>query len=211
MKREEKNAISRQRILNAALNEFSKKGYGGASLNAVCAENSISKGIIYHHFKDKDELYLICVRDCFNALTAYMEDVKEDMLGNIEQRLSAYFDARLRFFAEHPLYLGIFLDVVLNPPIHLRTQLAEAQSAFDTLNISVLTELLESTPLRKGISLAAVTEDFRMYMDFFNARFCGAITDDITLEDVLHEHEERSHRQLSILLYGVLEHKDEND
>ena len=54
MKREEKNALSRQRILEAALREFSEKGYAAASLNTVCAENGISKGIIYHYFADKE-------------------------------------------------------------------------------------------------------------------------------------------------------------
>ncbi|SHK44204.1 TetR/AcrR family transcriptional regulator [Hespellia stercorisuis] len=211
MKREEKNAISRQRILDAALKEFSEKGYGGASLNTVCAENAISKGIIYHYFKDKDELYLLCVTDCFNTLTAYMKAMQEDVSATIERRLSAYFDARLRFFAENPLYLGVFLDVVLNPPAHLAMQIANARDAFDALNISVLTALLESAPLRKGLSAAAVTEDFRMYMDFFNARFRVALADAVTPEDALREHEERSHRQLSILLHGVLEHQDEKD
>ena len=38
MKREEKNALSRQRILDAAMEEFSRNGYDGASLNTVCAE-----------------------------------------------------------------------------------------------------------------------------------------------------------------------------
>ena len=43
MKREEKNALSRQRILDAAMEEFSAKGYAGASLNTVCGEKGISK------------------------------------------------------------------------------------------------------------------------------------------------------------------------
>ena len=50
MKREEKSALSRQRILDAATEEFSQKGYEGASLNTVWAKKGISKGIIYHHF-----------------------------------------------------------------------------------------------------------------------------------------------------------------
>ena len=65
MKREEKSALARQRILDAAGEEFARKGYEGASLNTVWAEKGISKGIIYHHFRDKKELYLLCVEDCF--------------------------------------------------------------------------------------------------------------------------------------------------
>lgn len=68
MKREEKNAQTRQRIVDAALEEFSQKGFEGASLNVVCAQNDLSKGIIYHYFKDKDELYLLCVGLCFDEM-----------------------------------------------------------------------------------------------------------------------------------------------
>ena len=53
MKREEKNQISRQRILESAAKEFAEKGYGLSSINVICAEGDISKGILYHYFKDK--------------------------------------------------------------------------------------------------------------------------------------------------------------
>ena len=47
MKREEKNQQMRQRIMDSALMEFSKQGYGGSSINTICAAQNISKGIVY--------------------------------------------------------------------------------------------------------------------------------------------------------------------
>ncbi|MCY1713296.1 TetR/AcrR family transcriptional regulator [Caproiciproducens galactitolivorans] len=210
MKREEKNAQSRQRILEASLREFSAKGYDGASLNTVCTKNDISKGIIYHYFKDKDEIYLFCVQECFEKLTSYITDAIKGMAGSVEQRLRGYFDARLRFFAENPLYLGIFTDAALNPHDSLLGDITEARKAFDELNISVLTGLLESTTLRKGVTVSAVVEDFRMYMDYFNLCFKAALAGAYSPEQALRKHEERCHRQLGILLYGVLGDRDEN-
>ncbi len=203
MKREEKNALSRQRILNAALREFSKKGYDAASLNTMCAEDYISKGIIYHYFKDKDELYLLCASMCYEALTTYLE--QHGGGDTRESRLQSYFDARLQFFAENPVYLGIFLNATLNPPAQLVALLAKVKEPFDILNIKTLTALLEGAPLRPGISISAVTEDFRLYMDYFNARFREVLNEAKTPEQALCEHEERCHRQLDILLHGVLE------
>ena len=126
MKREDKSVMSRQRILEAAFEEFASKGYDGASLNAVWVEKGISKGIIYHHFKDKDEIYPACVAICFDALTAwcarrlvrsplgalaaYLEPRVKEMHGSVEDCLQAYFNARISFFAENPLFLGIFFD-----------------------------------------------------------------------------------------------------
>ena len=147
MKREEKNALSRQRILDAAMEEFSRRGYEGASLNTVCAEKGLSKGIIYHYFSDKDDLYLLCVKTCFDDLTSYLRDTVRLLSGSVEERLQRYFDARLRFFTEHPLYLGIFTGAVCDPPPGLVPAIAERRRTFDDLNISVLTELLNSVVL----------------------------------------------------------------
>lgn len=203
MKREEKNALARQRILDAALAEFSKKGYTSASLNTICAENDISKGIIYHHFKDKDQLYLLCAADCFQQLTAHLQAVGSGN-GTVEHRLRRYFDARVQFFAEHPLYLGLFLHVVLYPPAHLAQELAQVRKSFDQLNITALTDLLKTAPLRPGLSVDAVVEDFRLYMDYFHTRFRALLARTENPEEALREHEERCHRQIGILLYGVL-------
>lgn len=205
MKREEKNALSRHRILEAACREFSEKGYDGASMNLLCAENELSKGIIYHYYKDKDELYLLCAEECFQKLTEYLLAQTPAADATPEQRLNGYFDARLRFFAENPMQLGIFLSVVLNPPLPLAAQLANVRAAFDAHNRATLAALLQSVPLRPGLSAAAVVDDFCMYMDFFNARFRKVLAEAATPEQALREHEERSHRQLGILLYGVLE------
>lgn len=84
MNRKEKNALSRQRILEAALEEFSRRGYEAASLSNVCAEKGISKGIIYHHFKDKDELFLLCVEDCFTQVSAYLQEAAGRLSGTSE-------------------------------------------------------------------------------------------------------------------------------
>lgn len=108
MKQKTRSALTRQRILDAAMAEFSSKGYEGASLNAACAENGFSKGVVYYHFKDKNELYLLCVQRCFNAVTERLKEAAACLSGTAEERLRSYFDARLRFFTQNPLYLGVF-------------------------------------------------------------------------------------------------------
>ncbi|ULO06857.1 TetR/AcrR family transcriptional regulator [Paenibacillus sp. 19GGS1-52] len=46
------------RILNAALKEFTKKGYQNASTNEIVKEAEISKGLLFHYFNNKKDLYL---------------------------------------------------------------------------------------------------------------------------------------------------------
>ena len=45
-------------LYEAAVDEFSKKSYEDASLNAILKDADMSKGSFYHHFIDKFGLYL---------------------------------------------------------------------------------------------------------------------------------------------------------
>lgn len=44
-----------------------------SSINTICAARDVSKGIIYHYFKSKDDLFLACVEECFQLLTDYLK------------------------------------------------------------------------------------------------------------------------------------------
>lgn len=73
MRKEEKTKLTYERILSAAMEEFGTKSYDSASLTTLCNEKRISKGLVYHNFKNKDELYLKCVEECFKEMTAYFQ------------------------------------------------------------------------------------------------------------------------------------------
>ncbi len=52
---------TRTRILDAALNIFSSKGYHDTRLDEIVTESSTSKGSIYFHFPNKERLFLALV------------------------------------------------------------------------------------------------------------------------------------------------------
>ncbi|MBN2879444.1 MAG: TetR/AcrR family transcriptional regulator [Clostridia bacterium] len=47
----------RDKIINAAIDEFAANGYEKASTNEIVKNAGISRGLLYHYFKDKEELY----------------------------------------------------------------------------------------------------------------------------------------------------------
>ena len=210
MKRELKNALSKQRIIMAALQEFSVKGYEKSSLNTLCQTNNLSKGIIYHHFNSKDELYLACLQQCFEAFSEYMEERKKGFTGTLEEKLKAYFDGRMSFFLENPIYSGIFLDATFHPG-GLAEEISACRKEFEQLSLSILTGFLSQKTLREGLSLPLIVEDFRLYIEYFNLQFAESFRNNlsnISAEEIFREHEARFRRHLSILLYGILEEKD---
>ena len=71
------------------------------------------------------------MRSPLDALAAYLEPRVKEMLGSVEDCLQAYFNARISFFAENPLFLGIFFDASFRPPAALASGIACRQKAFD--------------------------------------------------------------------------------
>jgi len=206
MKQEEKNALAREKILGAALEEYSTHGYNSSSLNKIWALKGLSKGVVYHYYKDKDEIYIICVKRCFDALTDYLSRIVDKLTGSVEEQIKAYFDTRMQFFEENPQYNGLFFDVIVNPPIHLKEKIDQCRYSFDQLNIKVLSGLLKKEPLRDGLNQSLTIEDVRLFLDFFNLRFK---MENQKRDVALKEHEDMCHRELDILFYGVLKRDHE--
>ena len=58
MKRtKEEAALTRQMVLDAALKVFSRKGFSQATLEEVAREAGLTRGAIYWHFKNKNEIF----------------------------------------------------------------------------------------------------------------------------------------------------------
>ena len=61
MKKMEKTEITVSKIIEAAMQEFGQNGYAGGTVNNIC-KSGINKGLLYHNFSGKDELYMTCLR-----------------------------------------------------------------------------------------------------------------------------------------------------
>lgn len=204
MKRDEKTQIMRCKIMDSALAEFSRQGYGASSINTICTAQNISKGIVYHYFKTKDVLYLACVEECFQQLTEYLQTNISYENSSIEKQLEIYFTLRTRFFQTYPVYQRIFCEAVTAPPAHLKSEIQKCKQNFDTLSTQILRQLLNPVSLRPDISIEDVIETFRQFQDFINIRYQMTDLNGHSFE----EREENCLKALNILLYGVIQRKE---
>ena len=81
MTQKERQARSRHAIFLAALEEFSKNDYDTVTMDSICQGHGISKGMMYHYYSNKDELFLLCVKDTFQALKAQIERDAAELSG----------------------------------------------------------------------------------------------------------------------------------
>jgi TetR/AcrR family transcriptional regulator len=100
-KREPKQRGStEQRIVNAALREFSRHGYEGARIDQIAKRAGINKAMIYYHFKGKEKLYVRILTDTF-----------KDIYSNIEGTISDDWDTLENFYSFLEQYIA-YIDSI---------------------------------------------------------------------------------------------------
>jgi AcrR family transcriptional regulator len=62
-------ADTRQGLVDAAHKLFTRRGYRSGSLDEVCTRAGVTKGALYHHFKNKEDLFL-----------AVLDDIEKDLV-----------------------------------------------------------------------------------------------------------------------------------
>lgn len=191
MKQAEKNRQSRAFILTHAFAEFSAYGYSGSTLNQICEKGNISKGMLYHYYKNKDMLYLACVELLFKDMTAFLKE--HILLDSVT--VSQYFSIRMHFFQQHPAHRQLFYDVLLYPQSHLAGEVKACRLEFDAFNNQVLRQVLEKEKLCNCLPVNIVLQQFRAFVDFL-----GVYIQEETTVDA----EQKANELLHTMLYGLI-------
>jgi len=63
----------REKIIKAAIKEFTEKDFINGSTRQIAANAGISRGNLYKYFKSKDELFIKIVAPCADELLNYLE------------------------------------------------------------------------------------------------------------------------------------------
>lgn len=197
MKKSEKTELTREKILNAAIAEFGANGYDGGTINQICAGNHISKGLIYHNFVNKEDLYLCCAERVIHHFVEYIRKRKE------EDDLQQYMMLRDAFFSANPMYARVFFEVILQPPKALAEPIREIKKPLDDLNREIYQAAVRKLHLREGVSEEAAMEYYRMVLVMFNGYFSSPAYAGADMDDIMNDHEKKLLQILDLVLYGI--------
>ena len=89
-----------QAILEAAETLFAEKGFDAVSMSAIARLANTSKPNIYHHFKNKNELYLAVMKAAVQR-SSMLLDALEDAPGTFRQHLSDFSAGQLNNILAH--------------------------------------------------------------------------------------------------------------
>jgi len=107
------HASGEQGILDAAEILFAEKGFDAVSMSAIAKLAHTSKPNIYHHFKNKNELYLAIMKTAVQRSSTLL-DALEDAPGTFRQRLAGFSAGQLDNILAHTRSTQLILREALS-------------------------------------------------------------------------------------------------
>lgn len=103
----------REQIINVATKLFSERGFQNTPLSAVCETANVSKGLIFHHFKSKNDL----LREIFLNTTKLIVEISQSSISNQspKKRLQEIIESVFKQLEADKLFFQFNLNVMLQP------------------------------------------------------------------------------------------------
>jgi TetR/AcrR family transcriptional regulator len=151
-------------IIKVAIEEFVKNGYEKTSTDIITRRAGISKGILFHYFKSKKNLYLYLVNYVKDLLTEKtMKALSEIQSDDFFERIKKIVLAKQKVTAEYLQEAQFIMDAFINPPAAVKKEMEEIiKKHYETYQEDFLLEhvyikdLIQTEKLREDISVDTV-------------------------------------------------------
>ncbi|HEY3316426.1 MAG TPA: TetR/AcrR family transcriptional regulator [Bacillota bacterium] len=163
-------------IRQACLKEFVDHGYHGASTNHIHEAAGISKGLIFHYFGSKKNLFLYL----FDRTLEYFWDRMvgsgvADWPKDVFERISLLSLQKVRLFEENPLYYRFVFEGQLNFPKGLEAEMAERTRATTQRGYAILFKDIDLSTFRPDIDPQKAIEVVVITMNGLADKYLGII------------------------------------
>ncbi|RAL26278.1 TetR/AcrR family transcriptional regulator [Thermoflavimicrobium daqui] len=142
----------REKIYLASLKEFAEKGYDKASTNQITQAAGISKGLLFHYFKNKKNLYLHIFDQCLHLIKNQILLQVKKLPTDLFDRLLLFGKIKIDVFTTHPLEYRFLFASVYEVPDELRNEIKDKLEEFHQLNSSLLFSNIDRSNFRPGIN-----------------------------------------------------------
>ncbi|BAY21246.1 TetR family transcriptional regulator [Calothrix sp. NIES-2100] len=165
---------TREQILKAAMDLFLDKGYHATSIDDVAKKAKISKGLLYHYFKGKEDLIAAMVDVRLNDLLVVMEAAAAKQTPTEQIRHIA--EGALEDVRRQPevfrFYLNLFTQPRLDPVVAKYSQkLMDEQAKQFEIQTEMFTKLGVANPRKRSIYFSSTLQGimlmFSTYPDSF--------------------------------------------
>jgi AcrR family transcriptional regulator len=131
---------NRAALLQAAVAEFAREGYGGARVDRISRAAKSNDRMLYYYFHSKEKLFHAVIEHCYAQLVDSEEALDLD-LGRPQQALADLVAFNWGYYWDHPELLSILAAENLFKGRHVRNNI---RRAFSSAQMTLLERILDA-------------------------------------------------------------------
>lgn len=156
---------ARARIFDAALIEFAAHGYRVASTNAIAAAAGVAKGLVFHHFRRKQDLFLAVFDDVLARTVDALYAESDPLPADLFERLHAWALRKLRVAQRDPIAYQFMTLAMHDPPAGLKARLAKRIETLRAEHWPRFLAGVDASRVRDDITLPSAIETLTLLAD----------------------------------------------
>lgn len=117
------NQSKQEQIINSGYKAFGHNTYKKASMLIIAQEAGISKSLLFHYFRNKQELYLFLYQKASAMLNDAWPSNKEIESLDLFKKIEIYMNNKLELFRRNPLLLDFINKVYFEEEESIQTEL----------------------------------------------------------------------------------------
>lgn len=125
----------REEIINAALKEFSTKGFDDASTNVIAKEAGISKSLMFHYVNNKKDFFLFLYDYCLGIIKKEYFDLIDLDEKDIFERLKNTYMLKVKVLKKYPWIFDFTKAVVFTDSEAVKKELDERRKNLDEYSL----------------------------------------------------------------------------
>jgi TetR/AcrR family transcriptional regulator len=121
-RRQKRSLITRDKIIAAAIEEFSQCGLRGASVSSIAEKAGIDHGLITHHFGSKEALWQTVLTQSTTELELALRDslANSESVGAVDTlKLVKLHECFIRFITDRPYFTAIMSHARTDPGVEI--------------------------------------------------------------------------------------------
>jgi TetR/AcrR family transcriptional regulator len=144
------------RIINAAIKEFAQKGYDHASTNEIVKEAGISKGLLFHYFGNKKQMYFYLFDYC-NKIIAdefykKINLAETDFFARIRQGVKI----KVELLTTYPEIFKFLEEAFLEDSTEIKVEFEKKKKELNDINIGKIYEGIDISKFREDMDIKKI-------------------------------------------------------
>ncbi|MCX7904343.1 MAG: TetR/AcrR family transcriptional regulator [Caloramator sp.] len=195
----------RNKIIKAALEEFANNGYEKASTNRIVEKAEISKGLLFHYFKNKKRLYLYLIDYVIPVIFDEFFKLADMNITDFFERLKNWQVAKLNIFEKLSLESKFLIRAFSDIPDEVKEEVLKRYQNYTQEGYKLLFANIDYSKFKDGIDKNKAVETIVWTLENYGNKYMKENMDNegnivIDIERILEDIDE----YLEILKHGCV-------